>query len=90
MKTNKNGGIDYQDDASVSRAKKADLLTLPKKVEGTNCGNCKFVKILDADKGSGFCTHKEVLLPVTKSMCCALWDHDQSLRSWKDKGNEKK
>lgn len=84
MKTNKNDGIDYQDLASVGRAKNADLLTLPKKVEGTNCANCKFVKVLDEDKGSGFCTHKEVLLPVTKHMCCKFWDADGSSRSWKN------
>lgn len=82
MKNNKTGGIDYQDKESLGRAKKADLLTLPKKVDGTNCGNCKFVKILHEEKGEGFCTHKDVRLPVTSRMCCALWNADGSSRSW--------
>jgi len=25
----------------TERAKKADLITLPKSIEGTNCGNCR-------------------------------------------------
>ena len=85
MKINKNEGIDYKDEDSVGRAKSVDLITLPKKIEGTNCANCKFVKILDESRGRGFCTNKDILLPVTAHMCCALWDAEGSGRSWKDK-----
>ena len=79
---NTNDGYDYaQKDWGV--AKKVDLVTLPEKVEGTNCANCKYVKVLDAEKGTGYCWHPSVQLPVTARMCCALWDAEGTLRSWK-------
>ena len=85
MKKDKNDGFDYEDKASLSRAKDADLITLPEKVEGTNCANCKFVNILDKEKGIGFCNNKEVLLAVTKTMCCKFWDAKGAIRSWEKK-----
>lgn len=79
---NKQGGYNYEGEAK-SRAKKVDLLTLPKNIS-TNCGNCKYFV-------DGFCRNKEIMLPVTNRMCCALWDNDGSLRSWDikfEKGGE--
>jgi len=75
------GGYNYSEKENQT-AKKVDLITLPKSVEGTNCSNCMYVKILDANKGLGFCTHKEIQLPVTARMCCSLWNAEGSLRSW--------
>lgn len=69
---NSNGGYKYSGE-SKEVAKKAGLVTLPKLVKGTNCGNCIFNQ-------NNFCDHNKVLLPVTDKMCCALWD-DRSFRS---------
>lgn len=78
---NKEGGLEYSG-KDQKTAKKVDLITLPSSIEGTNCSNCKFVKITDKEKGLGFCEHKDVQLPVTARMCCALWDHSDVKRSW--------
>lgn len=80
---NKQGGIDVESKESKERAKEVDLLTMPKGIEGTNCANCKFVEIIDPKESIGFCKHPKVLLPVSKRMCCALWDAVGSLRIWK-------
>lgn len=65
--------------SDLERAKKADLITLPKNVPGTNCSNCKFV----TEKGKGhFCDHPEVQMVVTKKNCCAFWDAEGAIRAW--------
>jgi len=76
------GGYNYDKKEDLGTAKKFDLITLPKKIEGTNCANCEYVKILDANKGLGFCNHKFIMLPVTERMCCALWNNEGVSRSW--------
>jgi hypothetical protein len=63
---------------NLVRAQRADLITLPKGIPGTNCGNCKFQQ-------DGFCTHPEVEMPVTKRMCCLFWDADGTLRAWESR-----
>lgn len=63
---NRRGGYDYSG-AYEKTAEKVGLVTLPKKVSGTNCSNCIFQK-------NKFCDHKKVLLPVTERMCCSFWD----------------
>lgn len=65
------GGINQEDRGALDRAKRADLVTLPRDVRGTNCFNCKFVK--DKTMGKGFCKHPEVYQYVNERMCCALW-----------------
>lgn len=75
------GGYSYSNKSDVSVARRADLITLPKEIKGTNCANCMFVKILDEKKGLGFCNHKHVELPVTAKMCCIYWDAEGVLRS---------
>ena len=82
MEPNKNWGIDYVEKEDLKRAEKADLITLPKEVKGTNCSNCKFVQIVNAKLGVGFCTNEAIQLSVTKRMCCALWDAEGVIRSW--------
>jgi hypothetical protein len=76
---NAEGGFDPQTQQQLKVFKKVDLITLP--VEGTNCGNCMFIKNVDKN-GVGFCTHKDVQEWVTKKMCCALWSHPQVKRQW--------
>lgn len=83
MPFNKEDGIDYTSVEDNNKAKKADLITLPEEVKGTNCANCKFVKIIEEKAGLGFCEHPDVKLNVTKRMCCKLWDHNNASRSWK-------
>jgi len=69
---NSNGGYDYSGEANKI-AKTCGLVTLPKAIEGTNCGNCIFFR-------NDFCDHYKILLPVTSRMCCSHWD-DTSLPS---------
>ncbi len=78
-KKNDQGGFDPAPD-QVKKFKKIDLITLP--VEGTNCGNCLFMKS-SAQKGVGFCTHKDVQEWVTSHMCCVFWDNSKVERKWK-------
>lgn len=82
---NDQGGLTYTESDEIERAKKADLLTLPPKVEGTNCANCKFLASFDDKTGIGVCGHPEVKLKVTPKMCCAFWFADGSLRQWETK-----
>lgn len=67
----------YPKDVDMKVAKKVDLIVLP--VPGTNCGNCKF---LTKTKDGLFCNNKKVKQPVTKKMCCSLWDRDDVKRPW--------
>ncbi len=78
---NEIGGYRYSEEQNKI-AKKVDLLTLPKGVEGTNCFNCVFIK--KYDNHTGFCINKDIQLPVTSKMCCALWYGEGSFRSWED------
>lgn len=78
-----NGGFIYTGRA-IEIAKNVDLITLPKKIFGTNCAfkNCKWT---DANN---FCTHPKILLPVTYRMSCSLYDNEEALRSWKGDATE--
>ena len=76
-KKDKQGGFIYTGDESLGKAKVADLITLPKDVKGTNCGNCKFMS-------NGFCNNENIQLPVTEKMCCSYWDSEGALRSWEE------
>lgn len=55
-----------------------DLITFPKDVTGTNCGNCEYFD-------NNYCKNKEVLSPVTDHMCCNRWDHKGTTRQWEKK-----
>lgn len=63
----------------LERAKEADLITLPENIEGTNCGNCKFV-----DLKNKMCLHPKVAQKVSEKMCCALWDAEGVVREWEN------
>ncbi len=71
--------VESEDSERLERAKKADLITLPSNIEGTNCGNCKFF-----DSKSSMCKHPKVAQKVTTRMCCAYWDAEGVKREWKD------
>lgn len=57
------------DSSRRERARNVDLVILPNTIEGTNCGNCKFM-----DDNSDYCLPAHVDQPVKKNWCCALWD----------------
>lgn len=77
---NKNGGYQFTNAWDKKRAEKADLITYPDNVLGANCMNCQFVKRMG--DGSLYCSHEKVSLPVTPSMCCALWKNPGQVNSW--------
>jgi hypothetical protein len=66
---------------NIAKAQKADLITLPLLVEGTNCGNCRFFKM---EKGKDYadCIHPKVEQHVNKRMCCKYWDNKDVKRPW--------
>lgn len=82
VKKNRRGGLDPTDDASLERAKKTDLITLPPGVEGTNCSNCMYAKPRETNMAQFWCAHPKVNLPITPRMCCALWDNKEVKRPW--------
>lgn len=67
------GGINETDKPALERAQKADLVTLPRNVKGTNCYNCKWISEYK-EKHYAFCKNKSVRQNVNGRMCCALWD----------------
>lgn len=73
-------------DAALSRAKAADLVTLPPALQkgdgGTRCANCQFVR-----QGEDYCDHEKVDQPLpdgAPAMCCALWDAPGTKRAWEE------
>jgi len=72
---NQNGGIIPETLTEKSRAGKVDLITLPRNITGTNCGNCAYFK-------NDFCYHVRVRLSVNDRMCCALWDATGTIRNF--------
>lgn len=72
-----------EDKGKLERAKAVDLITLPKKVEGVNCGNCEYYR----DK-TKYCQNEKVMQHVTTHMCCSLWDAPGAERAWVKKEEE--
>lgn len=81
LKTNDLGGVNEMGEAALARARKADLVTLPQAVRGTNCSNCKWV-VQQREKGHPFCKHPSVKQAVNQRMCCALWDAKGTYRPY--------
>jgi hypothetical protein len=67
--------------------KAADFVELPEEVEGTNCGNCEYVR---EDKGGGHsCGHEKIKgQPVTPRHCCAYWDAPGTKREFQERIEE--
>lgn len=59
---------------SSERAKDVDFITLPKKIEGTNCSNCSVYFRKLKGKNYGYCLHPKVDMPVNNRNCCKHWD----------------
>ena len=83
MKLNKLGGIDNLSVKDLKKAKDVDLITLPKDVKGTNCGNCKWIK--SVSKNIGYCKNEKVTQYVNGNMCCVLWTHHGEHRAFADR-----
>lgn len=64
-------------EGEIERAKNADLIELPRDVDGTNCGNCKFI-----NSERRYCNHPKVDQEVHPRLCCAFWDKPGSIRIW--------
>lgn len=79
-KLNRQGGVQTSNIEELRRAKKSDLVTLPKDVEGTNCFNCKYIR--DKKGKIGYCSHPKVAQDVSNHMCCALWDNSGLIREF--------
>lgn len=63
----------------LERAEHSDLITLPESIEGTNCGNCKFI-----DLKTKMCMNEEVNQKVNERMCCKYWDAEGVKREWEE------
>lgn len=74
------GGINDRDPKPLEMAKKVDLVTFPKDMEGTNCYNCKWIS--EKKPSMGFCINRHVKQYVNQRMCCALWDNNSAYRPY--------
>lgn len=74
--------------ADLDRARDVDFVTLPLNVQGTNCGNCRFVDYgysrSTGESHGAFCMHPRVRFAVNDRCCCALWDAKGTLRHFED------
>ena len=59
----------------LERIETVDLITFPKGIDGTNCGNCSYF-------GNKFCLHPSVQSSVTAKMCFNEWTHPGTTRQW--------
>jgi hypothetical protein len=80
IEKNSNGGICDNSKSAIERAKKADLISFPKNINGTNCFNCQWIG--DKKDGIAFCHNKHIKQYVNGQMCCNLWDKDKTFRAW--------
>lgn len=80
---NAGGGYDPTP-AQIKQFKNADLITLPKGVEGTNCSNCRFLgRKMEKGKVETICLHDSLKgTEVSARMCCAFWDNNGVVRHW--------
>lgn len=78
---NKQGGILARTNEELARAKNVDLITMPISIDGTNCGNCRYIK-------NKYCTHPKVNQAVNNRMCCVLWSRPSEYRQFKGRSKE--
>lgn len=79
---NKLGGVLAETDDELRRAKDVDLITMPEKIKGTNCGNCKWMRKND------YCANHKVAQEVNERMCCVLWTHSGEYRQFEKRLNK--
>lgn len=56
------------------RAKKVELVVLPKDIDGKRCGTCKYAKKHSQDSIGLYCTNNAVHMNVKANWGCKLWD----------------
>jgi hypothetical protein len=75
FETDKNGGYLFESPEALMRAKSQDIISLPLKVEGINCGNCKH------SSSEGWCKQPGVNQPIEKRDSCNFWEHPGMMRA---------
>lgn len=88
VRFNKHGGVLAESDQELKRAKDVDLITLPEKVKGTNCFNCKFIKNKMIKQGD--CVNPRVKQKVNERQCCVLWQATGEYRQFKGRSDKYK
>jgi hypothetical protein len=76
LRLNNQGGTIPSNETDKQRAEAADLITLPRAIEGTNCFNCEYIRPLKGAgaRGVGDCVHPDVAQMVTFRQCCIFWN----------------
>jgi uncharacterized protein (TIGR02996 family) len=82
--------------AQKDRAKKVELVVLPKSISGKSCGSCKYGRHHKADKSGGnlYCFNNQVHMNVKTNWGCKLWDHkgvkrlSRKVIRYSEKGND--
>jgi hypothetical protein len=85
---NDHGGVDAPTEKDLKRAKEVDLITLPKKIRGTNCFNCRFIR--NKMLRHGKCSHPKVDQDVNERMCCVLWSAPGEYRQFQGRSDKYK
>ena len=80
MKYDKNGGVIPDNIDEQKRAQQVDLITLPRGLEGTSCGNCEFFNIISYKVGH--CGNPSVNQKVSQNECCNQWKHKGMIRNF--------
>lgn len=78
----RNGGVRLEGESEKARASRADLISMPERLRGVGCGNCKFFSAIGGKPTSGWCRHPAVDLPVSVRQCCNFWDHPHTFRAF--------
>lgn len=56
------------------RAKKVELVVLPKNIEGKKCGTCTYAKKHSKESPNLYCTNNQVHMNVKSNWACKLWE----------------
>lgn len=72
------------EEPALERAKKADLVTFGRSIDGTRCANCMYVARRD---NADHCDHPKVMQELkdgAEHMCCKFWDRPGTKREWQE------
>lgn len=56
------------------RAKRVELVVLPKNIEGKKCGTCRYAKKHSKESVNLYCTNNAVHMNVKSNWACKLWE----------------